>query len=307
MRNALLLLLLSSPAFAGTLSSPVVGGTPARPGEWPDVVLVVAPTAACSGTLIAPDVVLTAGHCIETHPELVVVDTVDYGKPGGEAIRVKSAIAYPDWQHHYDVGVLVLDHAAAEKPRAIAGTCEIAQHLVDGADVEVVGFGLTTASGTGDNTKLNHAMLTVTDASCASDPWCQPAIAPDGEFVAGGDGTDSCFGDSGGPLYLPTAHGPALIGVVSRGLGISGQPCGSGGVYVRADKVIAWIEKVTGRKVTRTPCSGKGDAADSPEETGGCSIGAGTAAGGAAGSLLVIAALAWLLTVPRRRAARGID
>src|SRR5262245_43467687 len=53
--------------------APVVGGTAVPPGKWPDAVAVLAPTAACTGTLIAPDVVLTAGHCIATHPALVVV------------------------------------------------------------------------------------------------------------------------------------------------------------------------------------------------------------------------------------------
>jgi secreted trypsin-like serine protease len=292
------LLVLSTPAIAGTLEQPVVGGTPAQAGEWPDVVLVVAPEAACTGTLIAPDVVLTAGHCIETHPALVLVDTVDYGVPGGEPIRIKSATAYPDWQDQYDVGVLVLEHTASAKPRAIASACTVKDHLVKGAPVELVGFGLTSKSGMGMNTRLHEATLPVTDPTCASNPYCNAAIAPGGEFVAGGMGTDSCFGDSGGPLYVPTQHGPALIGVVSRGVGLSGAPCGGGGIYVRADKVVPWIEKVTGRKLDRSPCDGKADGEDDGENgAGGCSIGGGSLAGGA----LVLAIVAWVLTIPRRR------
>jgi secreted trypsin-like serine protease len=296
------LLVLSSPAFAGALDQPVVGGTPVAPGEWPDVVLVVAPNAACTGTLVAPDVVLTAGHCIETHPALVLVDNVDYGAPGGEVIRVTSAIAYPDWQHHYDVGVLVLEHAAAAKPRAIASACTVREHFAAGAPVQLVGFGLTSKTGTGTNTRLHEASLPVLDAECAKDPWCQPSIAPGGEFTAGGQGTDSCFGDSGGPLYLATPHGAALIGVVSRGLEIDGLPCGGGGVYVRADKVVPWIEKVTGRQVARSACDrGKADDADgNAANGGGCSVGSGVLGG----SALAIAAVAWLLTVRRRRSTR---
>ena len=42
---------------------------------------------------------------------------------------------------------------------------------------------------------------------------CNPNVAPGGEFIAGGSGTaDSCFGDSGGPVYLDTPAGPVLIG-----------------------------------------------------------------------------------------------
>src|SRR5215475_3602487 len=136
------LILLSS-------SSSVVGGDPVKPGEWRDAVAVLSENAVCTGTLIAPDVVLTAGHCIETDPVAVVVDTVDYSVPGGEAIRVKRALAYPDWQGAYDVGILVLERAARVEPRAIASACSIRQGLVRGAMVHIVGFGLTTRSGTG--------------------------------------------------------------------------------------------------------------------------------------------------------------
>ncbi|HEY1558493.1 MAG TPA: serine protease [Kofleriaceae bacterium] len=292
------ILVLSSPAIAGSLS-PVVGGSAAPPGKWSDVVLVVAPDAACSGTLIAPDVVLTAGHCIEVHPDEVVIGTVDYAKPGGEVIKVKSATAYPDWQHSYDVGVLVLDHASMTKPGTIAAACTANKQLVDGASLELVGFGLTTKSGTGDNSKLEQAKLPVIDAECTQDPACEPSVAPGGEFTAGGQGTDSCFGDSGGPLYFADAHGATQIGVVSRGVGTQGEPCGGGGVYVRADQVVPWIEKTTGRTIGRSTCDGKADGEGDGSEmsSGGCDATGGALGGGA----LALAAVAWILTIPRRR------
>ena len=299
MRNTvsfIVLGLLSTHAFAA--EAPVVGGHSAPSGEWPDVALVVAPTALCTGTLVAPDVVLTAGHCIGTHPFEVVIGTVDYAKPGGEKIAVASATAYPDWQHAYDVGVLVLAHPATATPRAIAGACAIRDELKTGSAVHLVGFGLTTASGTGDNTKLNEAQLAVTDASCTSDAACNPAIAPGGELAAGGGGTDSCFGDSGGPVYLGATKSAALVGVVSRGTGTQGAPCGGGGIYVRADKVVSWIEQTTKRKVTRTTCAGKADDGGdgSESEGGGCSAG-----GGAGGGMLLCAAA---LFAARKREAR---
>ena len=277
------------PSLLLALNAPVVGGTAVPAGEFPDVVLVIAPRALCTGTLVAPDVVLTAGHCIGEMPKEVLVDSIDYAKPGGEVIAVKSATAYPDWEHHYDVGVLVLDHPAIPKPRAVANACS----LKAGTGVRVVGFGLTTAAGTGQNSRLHQAMLAVGDPTCAHDDACAPAIAPGGEFTAGGGGTDSCFGDSGGPLYLDDA----LIGVVSRGVGTAGSPCSGGGVYVRADKVVAWIERTTGRRLTRADCDRPADDAGTADPTGGCST------SGSAGALsLGCVAIVIAILLARRRA-----
>jgi uncharacterized protein (TIGR03382 family) len=289
-------LLVSTTSFAGTIEQPVVGGTTVAPGKYPDVALVVAPMALCTGTLIAPDVVLTAGHCIETQPKEVLLGSVDYTKPDGEVIAVKSATAYPSWETSFDVGVLVLDHVAKAKPRAIASACT-AKDLRIGNDVEVVGFGLTTAAGTGDNTKLHQAALTVRDPICTSDPSCIAKVAPNGEFIAGGDGVDACFGDSGGPIYLDDA----LIGVVSRGLADGGnRPCGGGGVYVRADRVASWIETTTHRKVTRAACEAPADAPAAASEdagAGGCS-----ATGGVAGWLALALVVGAALVLARRSA-----
>ena len=299
-----------------------------KPGEWPDAVAVLSNDAACTGTLITPDVVLTAGHCIETHPVVVIVDTVDFGQSGGEVIRVKSSLAYPDWQYAYDVGVVVLEHAATTRPRAIAAACSIRDGLTAGAPVHLVGFGLTTKAGTGQNTRLHEAQLPVVDPSCSDDPACMPTVSPGGEFTAGGRGPDACFGDSGGPIYLDTAQGPALVGVVSRASSVAGPPCGDGGVYVRADKVVPWIQRVTHESVARTRCTGAGDqdtpvtqsgstgdTGGSTGDTGDASHGSaassagdatgGCAAGGGAGGSLVIALVALAAAGLDRRRARS--
>jgi len=131
---------------------------------------------------------------------------------------------------------------------------------------------------------------------CTADESCNTSVAPGGEFVAGGHGTDACFGDSGGPVYIDTAQGPALIGVVSRGLLVSGEPCGEGGVFVRADKVTAWIKSVTGRDLDRVPCELPADAPDTAavaSEPGGCNAAGGALHGGLATlyGLLCIASL----------------
>ncbi len=265
--------------------STVVGGTVAPEGKWRDVVAVIGADATCTGTLIAPDIVLTAGHCIDIEPYEVRTDTIDYAS-GGDRIPVKWARAYPNWEDKYDIGVIMLDHVALGRARKIAPACAAREALVQGAMVHLVGFGLT-APDADSNTQLREVDVPIMDPTCEDDASCQSAIAPHGEFLAGGLGVDSCFGDSGGPVFMETAEGPALLGVVSRGLAIPGSACGGGGVYVRADKIVSWAQSITGVDLKPAPCEGSADGeGDDEEDLGGCST--GNSASGIGGFLAVL-------------------
>jgi secreted trypsin-like serine protease len=296
LRIILALVLVSSPASAGPLVSPIVGGSLVEPGAWPDVVAVfTADGGVCTGTLLEADLVVTAAHCVDASPQEVLVGSVDLTKPDGQRRRVKWSRAYPSWIDRYDVGVVMLEHPVFARARAVAQGCTARQGLARGTPLQIVGFGLTTTSGTGESSRLREATIRVTDPTCTSDDACRPDVAPGGELVAGGEGVDACFGDSGGPAYIATSHGPALLGIVSRGT-FATLPCGDGGIYVRADKVTSWIENVTGRDLRRVPCDGPADDAGGLEPAG-C-----TAGGGALESAfaIVLGAL-WILTLRRAR------
>jgi endonuclease G len=311
--SCLLLLAFSTAASASPAPPPVVGGTRVAPGAWPDVVAVIGPYGTCTGTLIAADVVLTAGHCADIAPTHVIARTVDYSVPhSGDTIAVKWTRAYPRWHEQYDVAVIMLEHVAIPKPRAIATGCLANRVLRDAKPLTLVGFGLVSPYADDDNTALHQATVPVLDPTCASDPGCAPEVQPNGEFSAGGRGTDSCLGDSGGPAFIPSSVvdgpraeapvGPVLVGVVSRGLALPGIPCGNGGIYVRADKVTAWIERTTKRKLARVGCGGPADdpeiAADEVEDddsSGGCD------AGGGGSGTTVLFGLALLAAIRRVR------
>jgi uncharacterized protein (TIGR03382 family) len=280
--------------------APIIGGTVVPAGNWRDTVAVIGAQGSCTGTLIAPDVVITAGHCLEANPTSVRLDTNDMNT-GGKTATVKSITAYPNWETTYDVSVIVLTAPiAGVTPRTVASACTYTTGWSNSTSVHLVGYGAIDLQAQGNNSKLYEVSVPLTDAACSQGNGCKPAIAPNGEFVAGGAGRDSCNGDSGGPVYLDTLRGPILVGAVSRATDSATNPCGDGGIYVRIDKVVSWIETTTGKTLTKDICNappppttdptnpdgptdptkppGMGTEAD--EITGGCSTSGSSSLGG---------------------------
>ena len=293
----------SEPGY-GEHASAIVGGSEALPGEWPDTVAVLGRKGTCTGTLVAPDVVLTAGHCAGIDPVQVIADTTDYSTDAGVRVHVAHTHVYPSWQTTYDVAVLVLiEPIAGVAPRKIGTSCTF-DGFESNLPVRLVGFGAIDTMGRAGNTRLREAVTAVLDPDCTGGNGCKDQVAPGGEFVAGGTGdADSCFGDSGGPVLLDTAGGPVVIGAVSRGIANAATPCGAGGIYVRTDKIVAWIEATAGKPIAKDACDDVAyssetglDEDELAEASVGCSIGSGGS--GSAGAVMIV-----VLALLRRRRA----
>ena len=237
-----------------TDESAILGGTNAPAGKWPDVVAVRAGNSQfCSGTLIAPNVVLTAGHCNDTTLNNVLIGTTSLSRPSeGEVINVTKKIEYQNSQRTADLLVLVLERASKFAPRAIA-TGWARGDIKNGAMVQIVGYGALDRDGNQFKPELQEATTTITDADCTTSSGCNTPVKPGGELGAGGMGIDTCGGDSGGPLYLLTDYGTFLAGATSRGYANNQYYCSEGGIYVRPDKFIDWIEMAAGTAVARGP------------------------------------------------------
>lgn len=244
----------------GTDESAVLGGTNAPPGKWPDIVAVRDGSSQfCSGTLIAPTVVLTAGHCNDPTLDNVLIGTSSLSRPSeGEVIKVINKIEYEsapgrnDSFRTADLTVLVLEKPSMFAPRAIAdGWARF--EIKNDAMVNLVGYGAIDKDGQVFKPELQEATTTITDADCTKSSGCNRPVQPGGELGAGGMGIDTCGGDSGGPLYLPTDFGTFLAGATSRGYDNNQFYCSEGGIYVRPDKFVDWMETAAGVPVTHGP------------------------------------------------------
>lgn len=172
----------------------------------------------CGGTLIAPDKVLTAGHCLANAADpkalLVVGGRADLSSTAGRVRHVARFAVAPDfnWNLDHDAALITLDKPLPYKPLPLAGKKDTALYR-DGRTATVYGWGMTGPNVLG--TRLKQATLRLApQASCA--PYTDPADTRDLRVcgLPRTGTTDSiCPGDSGGPLV---ADGK-LIGIVSTG------------------------------------------------------------------------------------------
>lgn len=234
----------SAPLPSAGRSTPVLGGTDVPEGKWRDAAAILfGGQQGCTGVLIAPTVVMTAAHCIDAELDAVLLGTNSLARPAlGETIPVSRRVTFPGGK--YDVAIVILAQPSTIPPRLLA-TGWAQDDIVDGGRVQFVGYGAIDSDGNTYVDELQEAESTITDSGCTRHLGCESGAQPDGEIGAGGGGIDTCFGDSGGPMYLLTVHGEFLAGITSRPYDDFMVPCSEGGIYTRPDKaeIVAWVEE----------------------------------------------------------------
>ena len=246
-RRPLIAVLCAFAALAGLAAAPagaaqergprakasVVGGQSAPAGAYP---WMVALSRGCGGTLIAPDRVLTAGHCVEgmrVADAHLFVSAYTRKKGGytydGRSVKAIEVATHPDYRSiddggpANDVAVLKLAQPLTDVQPVRLATLAEAPMFSGGSEATVIGWGVT-------RTDLRSAPLATSlrqgGLRILSDASCDRVYGEDDTYrrtvmlcarsrdADRRPNTSPCVGDSGGPLVI----GDLQVGIVSFGI-----------------------------------------------------------------------------------------
>jgi len=255
---------------AAAPASAVTGGLPAS-RDYPFMAALYDDgTWICGSSLVAPDTILTAAHCVvdqKTASKISFeIGGYQQGDPRNEHRTATSITVHPQYDpdtSRYDVAIAKLDSPSSNTPVGIAGPLQ-ATLWDGGSPARVIGYGMPTdptgllfeadipmvADGNPDDLFGSVDPTTCAGGNLLTAEDLQTMVCA-GELYGV---KDSCYGDSGGPLLVPAAgdfSGTLLqVGVVSWG-----YACGTPtkyGVYARIadDPLNSWLSPRTATATT---------------------------------------------------------
>jgi hypothetical protein len=213
----------------------LIGGQVAVAGDYMAAVSLTRNNSSfCTGTLVAPQTVLTAGHCVDMlsgDPNVTIYFGHDIN---GDGLRlgVNLSHTHPMWSGAIgasDIGLLRLNFRAEGIEPVPLSTAPLE------VDTEVirVGFGIFDGETMEADGRKRHGVTTVHTMPAGED-----------YFYAGDPELSTCRGDSGGPVFTDDGGGALeVVGVHSFGTESCAPPNnGSTRVELYADYIRAWIQ-----------------------------------------------------------------
>ena len=225
MKKTSILLLIAAPLLATPVHAIVGGGTPQAEGVARSIVTIVGSRGNfCTGSLIAPKLVLTVAHCVQPGADYKLVEYGADGKP--QLLNVRTVAIHPGFNMQAmvahrataDVALLQLEIPPKGKSPLSIGSPQTPVQVGSRFSIAGVGVAVRGDGKSGGVTRVGGLVAT-------GQPGTLQIRLVDPVTNGVRDGIGACTGDSGGPVLEDRANGPVIVGVISWSTG----PNGGGG------------------------------------------------------------------------------